>query len=77
MITSTPVPDILSPEHHADPHASYEVLREEYPVVFHEGTGAWLVSRHEDCLTVFKSAIAFVRFSSSSLTKPLAFSSSP
>lgn len=58
MRTSVPVPDILSPEHHADPHASYEVLREEYPVVFHEGTGAWLVSRHEDCMTVLKSKVA-------------------
>ncbi len=47
-------PDILSAEHAADPYATYRTLREEFPVVYHEGTSSWLVSRHEDLSKLFK-----------------------
>jgi cytochrome P450 len=56
MSVSIPAPpDILSAEHDRDPWASYEVLREHYPVVFHEGTNSWLLSRHEHMAMLFKS----------------------
>ena len=48
------VPDILSADHERDPYATYRILREEMPVVFHEGTNSWLVSRHEDLSKLFK-----------------------
>jgi cytochrome P450 len=48
-------PDILSEEHDRDPWRSYEILREHYPVVFHEGTNSWLLSRHEHMAALFRS----------------------
>ncbi len=47
-------PDILSPEFAADPYAGYRVLRQEYPVYYHEATNSWLVSRMEDVERVFR-----------------------
>lgn len=54
-VTAMPVPDILSPEHDRDPQIAYRHLRENAPVVYHEGTAAWLVTRHEDILKIFRS----------------------
>jgi len=46
-------PDILSPQHARDPYETYRILLEHYPVMFHEGTQSWLVSRHEDVSSLF------------------------
>jgi pulcherriminic acid synthase len=57
-VTSTPPPpDILSPEFAADPYPGYAVLREHYPVHFHEGTGSWLISRYEDVARAFRDPV--------------------
>lgn len=48
-------PDILSPEHDRDPWTTYRILRDEFPVYYHEGTDSWLISRHADLLAVAKS----------------------
>jgi cytochrome P450 len=57
-VTSTPPPpDILSPAFAADPYPSYAVLREHYPVHFHEGTGSWLLSRYDDVARAFRDPV--------------------
>lgn len=44
----TAAPDILSSEYDANPYPFYEVLRDEFPVMWHEGTQAHVISRYED-----------------------------
>lgn len=48
-------PDILSPTHAQDPYETYRVLLDHYPVLYHEATDSWLVSRHEDLVALFRS----------------------
>jgi pulcherriminic acid synthase len=49
MTTSIPAPpDLLSPEHIADPWPGMAVLRDHYPVHQDETLGLWLVSRYAD-----------------------------
>jgi cytochrome P450 len=54
MISTPAPPDILSREHAADPYETYRILLEHYPVLYHESTKSWLVSRHEYILALFK-----------------------
>jgi cytochrome P450 len=49
------VPDILSEEHDRDPQVAYRHLRENEPVVFHPGSGGWLVTRHADIYSLLRS----------------------
>ncbi|MER6915860.1 cytochrome P450 [Streptomyces sp. NPDC000594] len=48
------MPDILSPEFAADPYPTYRALREHAPLLWHEATGSYLVSRYEDVERIFK-----------------------
>ncbi|KQV05710.1 MULTISPECIES: cytochrome P450 [unclassified Kitasatospora] len=48
MTRSGQAPDILSPDFARDPYATYRVLRDDYPLLWHEGTGSYLLSRHQD-----------------------------
>ena len=50
-------PDILSPQFAADPYPSYRVLRQHYPLHYHEGTGSWLISRYEDVERAFRDPV--------------------
>ena len=53
MTVSVPAPpDILSPEHAQDPYATYRILLEHYPVLYHAPTNSWLVSRHADLVAL-------------------------
>ncbi|WP_409473350.1 cytochrome P450 [Streptomyces sp. HC307] len=54
MSTAPQVPDILSPEFAADPYAAYRVLREHAPLIWHEATQSYIISRYEDVERVFK-----------------------
>ncbi|MDA8269584.1 MAG: cytochrome P450 [Actinomycetota bacterium] len=47
-------PDILSPTFAADPYTGYSVLRREFPVLYHEATNSWLVSKMEDVERIFR-----------------------
>ncbi len=47
-------PDILSPTFAADPYSGYSVLRREFPVLYHEATDSWLVSKMEDVERIFR-----------------------
>lgn len=53
-VSTSEAPDIFSEAHARDPHATYRVLRDEFPVVYHEGSKSWLVSRHEDIVHLLK-----------------------
>ncbi|NLU68339.1 cytochrome P450 [Streptomyces sp. HNM0574] len=50
-------PDILSEAFAADPYPAYRVLREEYPLLWHEATGSYLVSRYEDVQRAFREPV--------------------
>ncbi|MEV7104230.1 cytochrome P450 [Streptomyces atroolivaceus] len=54
MSTAQHVPDILSPEFAADPYAAYRAMRETAPLIWHEATRSYVVSRYEDVERVFK-----------------------
>ncbi|MET8946448.1 cytochrome P450 [Streptomyces sp. NPDC004542] len=54
MSTAQQVPDILSPEFAADPYPAYRVMRETAPLIWHEATQSYLISRYEDVERVFK-----------------------
>ncbi|MFE6286462.1 cytochrome P450 [Streptomyces sp. NPDC057877] len=54
MTAAQQVPDILSPEFAADPYRAYRVLRDSAPLLWHEATQSYVVSRYEDVERVFK-----------------------
>jgi cytochrome P450 len=56
-MTTAPPPDILSPQFAEDPYPAYRVLRDHYPVVYHEGTKSWLVSRYADVERAFRDPV--------------------
>lgn len=51
---SPSLPDILSPAFAADPYGAYRIMRESAPLIRHEATNSYLVSRYEDVERVFK-----------------------
>lgn len=51
---SVPAPDILSPEFERDPYRAYRLMRQDSPLLWHEATGSYIVSRYEDVERVFK-----------------------
>ncbi|MFI1566806.1 cytochrome P450 [Streptomyces sp. NPDC020490] len=54
MSTAQQVPDILSPEFAENPYPAYAVMREEAPLIWHEATQSYIISRYEDVERVFK-----------------------
>ncbi|MFR9673280.1 cytochrome P450 [Streptomyces sp. TR02-1] len=54
MTTAEQVPDILSPEFAADPYPAYRAMREHAPLIWHEATQSYLISRYVDVERVFK-----------------------
>ena len=48
-------PDILSPAYLADPYPLQRVLRDHHPVLYHEATQSYLISRFEDVAGAFRS----------------------
>ncbi len=51
--------DPLSPEQHRDPYPVYADARARAPVFFAERFGFWVVTRHEDVLTVLRDPATF------------------
>ncbi|WP_327190869.1 cytochrome P450 [Streptomyces xinghaiensis] len=51
------VPDILSAEFAADPYAAYRIMREHYPLIHHEATRSYIVSRYDDVQRAFKEPV--------------------
>ncbi len=54
MAANREAPDILSPEFMADPYAAYRVMRDDFPLLHHEPTQSYIVSRYEDVERAFK-----------------------
>ncbi|MFF0447273.1 cytochrome P450 [Streptomyces sp. NPDC004609] len=48
------VPDILSPEFAANPYPAYRAMRESAPLIWHEPTQSYLLSRYADVERAFK-----------------------
>ena len=72
MTTTEPAPTLDDLVHRDQaaircPYPIFAELREERPVVFHEGLGAWVVTRYDDVLTVLHDT---TRFSSRMPTGP-------
>ncbi len=57
MTTAPQAPDILSPEFAADPYAAYRTMREQFPLIWHEGMQSYIVSRYEDVERAFKEPV--------------------
>lgn len=54
MATTQKVPDLLSEEFAADPYPFYQVMRDDYPLLWHEATNSYVISRYEDVSRAFK-----------------------
>jgi cytochrome P450 len=54
MAATEHVPDILSPEFAENPYPAYRVMRESAPLIWHEATRSWLISRYADVERAFK-----------------------
>ncbi|MFJ2608550.1 cytochrome P450 [Streptomyces sp. NPDC087425] len=54
MSTAHRVPDILSSDFAANPYPAYAVMREKEPLIWHEATQSYVISRYEDVERVFK-----------------------
>ncbi|MEU0740809.1 cytochrome P450 [Streptomyces sp. NPDC006134] len=54
MPTAQQVPDILSAEFAADPYPAYRAMRDSAPLIWHEATQSYIISRYEDVERVFK-----------------------
>ncbi|WP_439675131.1 cytochrome P450 [Embleya sp. MST-111070] len=56
-MTALDVPDILSPEFAADPYPLYRSMRDEHPLLWHEGMQSWVISRYADLERAFKEPV--------------------
>ncbi|GAA1367798.1 cytochrome P450 [Streptomyces beijiangensis] len=54
MATAQEIPDILSPEFAADPYPAYRAMRESAPLLWHDATKSYVISRYEDVERTFK-----------------------
>ncbi|MFH8616292.1 cytochrome P450 [Streptomyces sp. NPDC017979] len=59
MATAQQIPDILSPDFAADPYPAYRTMREDFPLIWHEPTQSYVLSRYEDVARAFKDGAAY------------------
>jgi len=55
---STAAPDILSTDFAADPYPLYREMREHHPLIRHEATRSFVISRYADVERAFVKAMA-------------------
>ncbi|MFE2987532.1 cytochrome P450 [Streptomyces sp. NPDC059262] len=53
-MSTAQVPDILSPEFAENPYPAYAAMREHAPLIWHEATQSYVISRYADVERVFK-----------------------
>ncbi|MFD0034174.1 cytochrome P450 [Streptomyces sp. NPDC055059] len=53
-MSTAQVPDILSPEFAENPYPAYVAMREHSPLIWHEATQSYVISRYADVERVFK-----------------------
>jgi cytochrome P450 len=51
------IPDILSEEFAANPYPAYSVMREHFPLIWHEPTKSYVISRYEDVSRAFRDSV--------------------
>ena len=54
-------PDIFSPDFARDPYPHYRVMRDEYPLYFHEGARAYVLSRYRDVDSALRNPVFTTR----------------
>ena len=54
MSTIREMPDILSEEFAVDPYPAYQIMREHYPLIWHEPMKSYIISRYEDVSQAFR-----------------------
>ncbi|TKA12624.1 cytochrome P450 [Actinacidiphila oryziradicis] len=57
MTTAHQAPDILSSTFAADPYAAYRIMRDEFPLIWHEPMQSYLISRYEDVERAFREPV--------------------
>ncbi|MFD8591078.1 cytochrome P450 [Streptomyces sp. NPDC059637] len=57
MTATAQAPDITSPEFEADPYSAYRTLRKDFPLLWHEPTKSYIISRYEDVERAFKDQV--------------------
>jgi pulcherriminic acid synthase len=57
MTTAADAPDILSAEFASDPYPYYRVMRDEFPLIWHDGMQSYVISRYEDVERAFKESV--------------------
>jgi cytochrome P450 len=50
------MPDILSEEFAVNPYPAYRVMREDYPLIWHEPMKSYIISRYEDVSRAFRDS---------------------
>jgi pulcherriminic acid synthase len=59
MTATEAMPDILSAEFAAAPHPYYKIMRDHYPVLHHEASGYYFITRYDDVARAYKDSVAF------------------
>ncbi|HEX3613232.1 MAG TPA: cytochrome P450 [Sporichthyaceae bacterium] len=59
MTAASQMPDILSPEFAQDPQPYYKIMRDHYPLLHHEASGYYFISRFEDVARAYRDSEAF------------------
>lgn len=57
MDATQDIPDILSEEFAANPYPAYSVMREHFPLIWHEPTKSYVISRYEDVSRAFRDSV--------------------
>lgn len=60
-MTSAPEFDPISPATLENPYPVYAELQEKNPVFWHEKTGAWVITRYDDCRDILMDSELFTR----------------
>jgi pulcherriminic acid synthase len=55
--TTREAPDILSQEFFEDPYSAYQIMRDEYPLIWHEAMQSFIISRYEDVSRAFRDQV--------------------
>ncbi|GAB3450841.1 cytochrome P450 [Actinophytocola sediminis] len=57
MTSANEAPDLLSAEFATDPYRAYRLMLDGPPLVWHEATGSFLISRYEDLFRAFRDPV--------------------
>jgi cytochrome P450 len=55
--TTREKPDILSEAFSADPYSAYQVMRDDYPLIWHEPMQSFIISRYDDVSRAFRDPV--------------------